>query len=187
MSVLGASQLRRFALTLVAGAAIVAPMTAKADLMDGLSIRAGIYHPTQSGLRDVTDWAAFGGGVEYKVPWVPKLFNGEHWSTSISVDVHYTERGGNVFRYIPASINQVYTFEEQNGHTPYAGLCFTAATFGGTLNGVRQPTVTRFGGGLILGINWTSSIYFEGRYEWIDPGGASVAPDGIRAYVGWRF
>jgi hypothetical protein len=187
MSVLRASLLRRVALTLVAGAAIVAPMTAKASLTDGLSLRAGIFVPARDVFRDVVDFGMFGGGVEYKVPWVPNVFNGEHWSTSISVDFHYSERGGNLARYIPVSINQVYTFEEQNGHSPYAGFCVTAGTFGGNVNGVKVPTVTRFGGGLILGLNWSSNLYFEGRYEWFDKHHAVTTPEGFRGYVGYRF
>jgi hypothetical protein len=189
MSVLRASLLRRVALTLVAGAAIVAPMSAKASLTDGLSLRVGFFHPVRSSFQNVVDFGMFGGGVEYKVPWVPKVFNGEHWSTSISADFHYSERGNNVVRYIPVSINQVYSFEEQNGHTPYAGFCVTAATFGGELGagGAKVPTVTRFGAGVILGLNWTKSIYLEGRYEWFDKHHAVTSPEGFRGYIGYRF
>ena len=100
----------------------------------------------------------------------------------------FTERGGNVVRYIPVSINQVYSFEEQNGHTPYAGFCVTAGTFGGNFGGgVRQPTVTRFGAGVILGLNWTNNLYLEGRYEWFDKHHAITSPEGFRGYVGFRF
>lgn len=191
MSVLSASLLRRAALTLVAGAAVIAlaaaPKTAKASVTDGLSLRVGFFHPVRGDARDVVDFGMFGGGIDYKLPWVPKVFNGEHWSTSISVDFHYSERGDSVVRYLPVSINQVYNFEEQNGHTPYAGFCFTAATFGGSFHGLHAPTVTRFGGGLILGMNWSKNIYIEGRYEWIDPHHAVVTPEGYRAYVGYRF
>jgi hypothetical protein len=187
MSVLRASLLRRVALTLVAGAAIVAPMTAKASLTDGLSVRVGFFHPVRDTFSNAVDFGMFGGGVEYKVPWVPKVFNGEHWSTSISADFHYSERGGNVLRFIPVSINQVYSFEEQNGHTPYAGFCVTAATFGGNFNGVHAPTVTRFGAGVILGLNWTSNLYFEGRYEFFDKHHAITSPEGFRGYLGYRF
>jgi len=174
-------------LTLVAGAAIAAPMTAKASLTDGLSLRVGLFHPVRSEFMDVVDFGMWGGGIEYKMPWVPKVFNGEHWSSSISVDFHYSERGGNIVRYIPASINQVFTFDEQSGHTPYAGFCFTAGTFGANIGGAHVPTVTRFGGGLILGLNWSKSIYLEGRYEWFDKHHAVTTPEGFRGYIGWRF
>jgi hypothetical protein len=187
MSVVKASLIRRAVLTLVAGAALAAPMGAKADLLGGLSIRAGFFHPIRTNLRDLTDFAQWGVGVDYKVPWIPTLFTGEHWATSISADFHYSQRRAGIFRYYPVSINQVYTFEEQNGHTPYAGFCFTAATFGTTGVTPRQPMVTRFGGGLILGLNVTNSLYFEGRYEWFDKHGAEYNPEGFRGYVGWRF
>ena len=49
-----------------------------------------------------------------------------------------------------------HTFEEQNGHTPYAGFSIIAATFGGSVNGPgggHVATVTRAGLGLIVGLN----------------------------------
>lgn len=195
-----ASLWRRAAFTLVAGAALAFPMTAKADLLGGLSLRAGMFVPQHEGARNVLDFAAWGGGIEYKVPWVPRLLNGEHWSTSISVDFHYSERKAGIVRYLPVSINQIYTFEEQNGRTPYAGFCITAATFGSTgtgtvyqpgnniqAGGSGQPTVTRFGGGVILGMNLNKSLYLEGRYEWIDRHNVSASPEGFRGYIGFRF
>ena len=187
MSVKSASLLRRVALTLVAGAAIASPMAAKASLTDGLSLRVGFFHPVRNEWRDAVDFGMFGAGLDYKVSWIPNVFHGEHWSTSISADFHYSERGNNVIRVIPVSINQVYNFEEQNGHAPYAGFCVTAATFGGNVNGVHAPTVTRFGGGLILGLNWSKNLYFEGRYEWFDKHHAVTTPEGFRTYLGYRF
>jgi len=192
MGVKKASLFRRAALTLIAGAAVFAPSVAKADLLEGLSLRVGGFIPQRDVIRDVTDFVAWGGGIDYKIPWFPNVFSGEHWATSISADVHYSERKAGILRSIPVSINQIYTFEEQNGVSPFAGICFTAVTFGGTQNlggGVtaRQPTVTRFGGGLILGANWGDHLYIEGRYEWFDPHGAVAPPEGFRTYVGWRF
>jgi len=213
MSVAKASLLRRAALSLLAGMALAFPAGAKADVLGGLSVRVGAFIPTREAVRDLTDFAVWGGGIEYKVPWVPNLFTGESWSTSISVDYHYSQRGQEsptdttqIYRYIPASINQVYTFEEQRGFTPYAGISLTAATFSvgprthngpvsvtsagrgttGTLNPSHQSTITRFGGGLILGANWGKSLYWEGRYEWIH-GGSPVKPEGFRTYIGYRF
>jgi hypothetical protein len=187
MSVIKASLWRRAALTLVAGAAIAAPTGAQASLTDGLSIRFGAFMPSRQRIRDITDIAAFGGGIEYKTSWIPNLLNGEHWSTSISADVHYSQRKSGILRYIPVSINQVYTFDEQSGKTSYAGFCFTAATFGTTGTVPKQPMVTRFGGGLILGVNLSEKLYLEGRYEWFDKHGAIDSPEGFRGYIGWRF
>ena len=200
MSVSKPSLLRLAALTLVAGAAIALPTGAKASLTNGLSVRVGAFFPQSDGLRSVTDAVVFGGGIEYKVNWIPHVFTGEGWSTSISADIHYTERKAGIFRFIPVSINQVYNFERSAGMQSYAGFCITAATFGGTANGFvdrpiqrssesggRQPTITRFGGGLILGSNLTNKIYIEGRYEWFDRHHSLVDPQGFRAYAGYRF
>ena len=183
-----ASLLRRAALTLVAGVAISLPMGARADLIHGLSIRAGAFFPSSQTVRDITDVAAFGGGIDYKVGFIPKLLNGESWSTSISADFFYANRTAGQIRYVPVSINQVYTFEEQNGHTPYAGFCLSAVTLGGTNNsGGHQPTVTRFGGGLLTGLNITKSIYLEAKYLWVDRHGLGFSADGFTTEVGWRF
>ena len=215
MSVAKASLLRRAALTVLAGAAIAMPAVARADLLGGLSVRVGAFIPSTDRVRNITDFAAWGGGVEYKVPWIPNLFTGESWSTSLSLDYHYSQRGKasptdttRIYRYFPVSINQVYTFEAQRSFTPYAGFCVTAATFSvgplthrGTsksadlgrgitpivgLNPDHQSTITRFGGGLILGANWGKSLYWEGRYEWIQ-GSSPVKPEGFRTYLGYRF
>jgi len=190
-----ASLLRRAALVVLAGIAIATPVGARASLLDGLSLRIGFFHPSRDGVRDITDFAMWGAGIEYKLPWVPRVFNGDHWSTSISADIHYTQRVAGIARFIPISINQVYTFDEQNGHAPYAGFCVTAATFGTT--GVRTastesgtmstPTVTRFGGGLIIGTTLTYKLYVEARYEWFDQHNVAATPEGFRAYVGWHF
>ena len=181
----------RTALAVLACAAMTAPMAARASLTDGLSVRVGFYHPTSSLLTGVTDWAVWGGGIEYKVGWIPRVFNGEHWSSSISADFHYSERKAGIVRFFPVSLNQVYTFEEQNGHAPYAGFCVTAATVGSTGTGPGgvggQPTVTRLGGGLILGLNWSKNIYLEGRYEWFDKHNVAANFEGFRGYLGYRF
>jgi len=200
MSVAKASLLRRAALTVLAGAAIAMPAVARADLLGGLSVRVGAFIPSTDRVRNITDFAAWGGGVEYKVPWIPNLFTGESWSTSLSLDYHYSQRGKasptdttRIYRYFPVSINQVYTFEAQRSFTPYAGFCVTGATFSvgpSTHNGIANPahqsTITRFGGGLILGANWGKSLYWEGRYEWIQ-GSSPVKPEGFRTYLGYRF
>lgn len=200
MSVARASLVRRAALSLLAGFALAIPAGVKADVLGGLSVRVGAFIPTKDTVRDITDFAVLGGGIEYKVPWFPNAFTGESWSTSISVDFHYSQRGQEtptdttrIYRYIPLSINQVYTFEERSGMTPYAGVCVGAHTFSvgpNTRNGVTnpsaQPVITRAGGGLIVGSNWGNSLYWEARYEWI-LGGSPVKPEGFRTYIGYRF
>ena len=187
MSVVKASLVRRAVLTLVAGAAIAFPSFANADILGGLSFRVGFFHPMRDSVRGLTDFASFGAGVDYKLGIIPKVFNGDHWSTSISADFHYSERKSGVLRFIPVSLNQVYTFDSQNGHTPYAGFCVTGATFGTTGTVPKQPTITRFGGGLILGFNLSTKLYVEGRYEWFDKHGALASPEGFRGYVGYHF
>jgi hypothetical protein len=145
-----AGLIRRAALALVVAAPVLTPAVAKADgFLDGFSIRAGFYRPSQAGARSVMDTGAWGIGVDYQLPWFPKLLNGEGWTTSISADFHYSERSAGVVRYFPVAINQVYTFEERNGNTPYAGFSLVAATVGSTGIAPKQATVTRFGFGLI--------------------------------------
>ncbi|HXG23127.1 MAG TPA: hypothetical protein VNJ09_01125 [Chthonomonadales bacterium] len=178
---------KRAAVALLTGAAILLPLGAKADFLSGLSLRAGFFWPHKGAMRSILDTGAFGGGIEYKVPWIPTIANGQYWSTTISADFHYSERGGSVFRYIPVSINQVYTFEERNNQTPYLGFCITAATFGTSGTTPRQPTVTRVGGGIVAGLNFGGDWFIEGRYEWFDKHRALETPEGFRGYFGYRF
>src|SRR5205807_5019045 len=93
-----ASLWRRAAMTIIAGAAIAVPTGANADLLHGLSIRVGALFPSQGAIRDVTDVAMFGGGIDYKFGFIPKLLNGEAWSSSISVDGFYSGRKAGVVR-----------------------------------------------------------------------------------------
>jgi hypothetical protein len=187
MSVLKAS-LWRAALVLVAVALFGMPSSVQADPLKGLSLRLGFFRPQRDGIRDITDYAAFGGGLQYEVPFIPKAFTGENWSTSLSVDFHYSERKTGVFRNIPVAINQVYTFDQANGVRPFAGFCITAATFGTTGTAVKQPTITRIGAGLILGVNLNEKMYLEGRYEWFGKHGSVIGtPEGMRLYFGYRL
>jgi len=194
---------KRSAMALAALAAMAVPTGANADLIHGLSIRVGALFPSQQAVRDISDVAMYGAGIDYKLGFIPKLLNGEAWSSSISIDGFYAGRKAGVVRDYRASINQVYTFEEQGGHSSYAGFAIAAHTFGGTLNDVvdektdargttfvssgRQPMVTRFGGGLLAGMNISRSLYIEGRYDWVDKHHTFASPEGFSAMVGWRF
>lgn len=187
MSVTKAGLLKAAALTLVASVALALPSGAKADLLGGLSLRLGAFLPSRSDVRSITDVAAWGGGIDYKVPWFPRLLNGEAWSTSISVDFHYSERVAGIYRDLPVAINQVYTFEQRGGIAPYAGFALEAITFGTTGVVPKQPTVTRFGIGPVLGLSFGKNLYLEGRYDWVDGGHAMYVPEGFRTYIGYRF
>ena len=184
MSFLKAS-LRIAALTLVAGAAVVTPMAAKASLLDGLSIRLGGFFPSQSALRTLTANTAPGFGVDYKLPFVPKILNGEHWSSSISADFYLSSHLGKYTRVMPISLNQIYTFESNGGQTPYAGFALNGVLVG--INGGTQPTSARYGAGLILGTNLSSHVFVEGRYDWYDAHTLAVDPQGFRTTIGYRF
>lgn len=209
MSGINASLWRRAALALLAGAALAFPMGAQADFTQGLSVRVGAFMPQRGsessngpGLRQITDFAAFGAGLDYKIAF-PSLLNGEQWSTSISADLFYSERKARgIVRYIPVAINQVYTFEEQGGTSPFIGFSLVAATFGangvpsqydgypasrGPYDTMNTPTVTRFGAGLIVGANFPGRLYVEGRYEWIDKHNTPINPEGWRVMLGYRF
>jgi len=173
-------------LTALVGLVLAIGSAARADLLSGVSLRAGLWTPSSSAARDLVDVGAFSLGLEYELPFVPKLLNGESWSTTLSADVHYSARKVGVVRYIPVSLNQVYTFEEQNGHLPYVGFCLTAATIGVT-DGNMRPTVTRLGGGLIVGLKLSDKLRVETRYEWVDKHDQSLNVDGLRTYVGYKF
>ena len=188
----------RAAVAVVCAAALMAPTGARADLVEGLSIRAGFFSPSSGmttieetggngeagpGLRTKIDFGAWGGGLAYELKGVPSLLNGEGWSTSLSVDFHYSERKSGIVRIIPVAVNQVYNLECEGACKPFVGFCLTAAT----INGDGLGTSTRWGGGLILGANFTEKMYLESRYEWIDSTGGAPDASGFRTYLGYRF
>ncbi|HSV73623.1 MAG TPA: hypothetical protein VLH79_07680 [Chthonomonadales bacterium] len=195
--------LKKALLSVVASSVLLVPAVANASFLDGLSLRGGFYHGVNSEVRDVIDFAAWGGGLEYKIVRFPQLLNGESWATTLSVDFHYSERGSTIVRVLPVSINQIFTFEEQGAITPYAGFCVTAMLIGGSdryvaptqlvssrngmNNGWHQPMITRWGAGLILGVNFARNLFLETRYEWIDGEDLAASPEGFRTYLGYRF
>jgi hypothetical protein len=56
-----------------------------------LSIRGGLAIPQKFEVTGTSDVLP-GGGLAYELPWVPHVFNGEHWTTSVSADFFYIER-----------------------------------------------------------------------------------------------
>ncbi len=174
--------------TLALAAMALGFLSATARAESPFAIRLGMYGSSSHQSRVIADNKGFIAGVQYTLAGVPALLNGEAWSTTISADYYYQFTDNAVkFKAIPVSISQVYTFEEQNGKTPYAGFCITAVTYTSTLVSPKQPWVTRVGGGLILGLNLSNKMFVEGRYEMFDKHGAAGTPDGFRAVFGYRF
>ncbi len=188
---------RHAALVAVAGALVSASSAGRADLIKGLSFRAGFLAPSKTTARRIVDAGAPSLGLQYELPWVPRLLNGEHWTSSISADFAYTERraggsrNGGIYRAVPIMVNQVFTFEEQNGNTPYAGFCLGVALTGGNRNNgegfTKVPTVGSFGGGVILGMNWGTKAYGELRYELYDKHSSTFTAEGARLVFGYRL
>jgi len=178
---------RSAVVALVAAAALGFSNTANADVTKGLSLRLGYGIPMNGNVREYAKGGLPGIGAEYQVSFLPKLLNGEAWSTSISADLHYRQTKNGIVRYIPVSINQVYTFEERNGNTPYAGFSLSAITFGSTDDDGGSPTVTKFAAGLIVGLNLGTKLYIEGRYDWVDQSVTGANIDAVRTYLGYRF
>lgn len=181
--------IRCAALALLASLVATTPGTAKADLLDGASIRVGSYLTTAGAVRDVTGAWAPGIGIDVPLPWTFPV-TGENWKTSLSVDMHYRDwKIDQVFRYLAVSLNQVYVMDEGEYFLPYLGYCITAATFGNSEgDDPRQATITRWGVGLILGANLGESpLYLEARYELFGRGSARYVPNGFRCYLGYRF
>ena len=197
MKLLGSVLAHAMVLGLVGSLAVASPRAARADLLHGLSFRVGSYLTTERGARDTTGAWAAGVGLDYVLP-----IGQEDWRTSLSVDLLYRKGMGMgifgddgpgtevAFRYIPVSLNHVYLFPEQSGSRPYLGVCVTAATYGNSGNPPieHQPMITRFGGGVVFGVDFAGDrFYVQGSYEKFVPGHAAYVPNGFRAVLGYRF
>lgn len=182
MTVAASKMLRTLALATVFAVGFL-PAIARAE--SPFALRLGLYGCSDSQSRELLDNRGYVVGFQYGIGGVPSILNGESWSTNISVEYmgRFTTKTEIEVHAIPVSINQIYTFEEQNGHTPFAGFSVSAITLKSDLVTPAQPWVTRIGVGLLLGLNLNDKMFIEGRYDrYIQAG-----PDGFRAIVGYRF
>jgi hypothetical protein len=183
MRVVWSKPLRVIALAAVAGACFVS--SARAD--SPFALRLGMYGAVDYESRILADNKGFVVGAQYTLSGVPAILNGESWSTVLAVDYMHQFSDNARFQGIPVSINQIYTFEEQSGKTPYLGFCLSAVTYKSDLTVPEQPWVTRIGGGLIVGLNLNDKMFVEGRYEMYNKVKAAGVPEGFRALFGYRF
>lgn len=127
-------------------------------------------------------------GLQYAVPGVPSLFNGESWSTNVTVDfVYHGADLAKSFQYVPVSLNQIYTFEEDGALTPYAGFGLVAGSYKSDVMGQGQPWVTRFGLGLIFGAKLNSKLSAELRYDMLAKAHDQGTPAMLRGALGYAF
>lgn len=174
--------------TLALAACALAISTVSAQAQGPFAVRLGMYGSSDNQSRVIADNKGFIVGVQYTLSGVPAVLNGEAWSTVVSADYYFQFTDKSVrFKAIPVSISQIYTFEEQGGKTPYAGFCLTAITYTSTLVSPKQPWVTRYGAGLVLGLNMSDKWFIEGRYEKFRVHHAAGVPNGFRATLGYRF
>ncbi len=184
MRVVWSKSLRVFALAAIVGASFV-PSSARAA--GPLALRIGAYGATNYESRLLADNKGLLVGFQYNLSGIPAVLNGEAWSTVLSVDYMFQASDDVRFQAVPVALNQVYTFEEQSGKTPYAGFFLSAVTYKSELTTPDQPWVTRVGGGLILGLNLNDKMFVEGRYEMVNKTKSQGVPQGFRALFGYRF
>ncbi len=184
MRVVWSKSLRVIALAAIAGACFV-PSAAQAQ--GKFALRVGAYGATNNESRVLSDNKGALVGFQYNLSGIPAVLNGESWSTFVSVDYMFQASDDIRFQAIPVALNQVYTFEEQSGKTPYAGFFLSAVTYKSELTTPDQPWITRIGGGLILGLNLNDKLFIEGRYEMVDKTNSRGVPQGFRALLGYRF
>lgn len=172
----------------VALATLVLGTLPAAHAQSPFAVRLGAYSTSNNTARKVAGNNGAVIGVQYTVAGFPSLLNGEAWSTTISADFAWNVgEEGLDYRAIPVSINQVYTFEEQSGKTPYAGFSLTAVTFSSKKLGPDKPWLTRYGVGLILGLNLNDKTFIEGRYDMFNKHNIAGVPTGFKAVLGYRF
>jgi len=167
-------------LTTMVGAALIAGAAVPACAQDvmtkpvGLSIRAGIFFPTDRGVRDVSD-AWIGGGVDYKLP---GGMNGMGGNSYLTVSLDYASKGD--FRVVPVLVNYVV---RNNSLYLFGGV---GASFS------RRPVSDGFDDkirfGYQGGVGWDIQrgehpIFLEGKFM-----GTDVSQlNGFGVYLGFRL
>ncbi len=180
------SFLMKGAVALIAAVLVIgASATANAG---PLTLRVGAYLSTTADAHKLANDGGPSLGLQYALPGVPSLFNGEGWTTNLTADFVY--HGANMdksFQYVPVSLDQVFLFEEDGALTPYAGFSLIAGTYKSDVMGQSQPWVTRFGAGLIFGAKLNTKMYAELRYDWLAKGNDQGTPSMLRGALGYAF
>ena len=167
-------------------ALVIGAMTVPARAETGLAVRLGGALSLTNAERPgsgPSDWSL---GLQYSIPSVPSLLNGENWSTNLAVDYYTHVPHPSWTQAIDVSVAQVYNFEEQNGHVPYAGFCLSAVT-------MKQQHInnfgwsTRWGGGLVLGLEWNRQLFVEARLCAYVKGKNEAVPQSLKLHVGYKF
>lgn len=157
-----------------AGAAVPAMAQEGVAKPVGLSIRAGLFFPTDRGVRDVSDaWA--GGGVDYRLPYTLGAMNSDSY---LSVSLDYASKGD--YRVVPVLLNYVvrkgaaYAFAG-------AGISFSRRPVGADFD-----DKIRFGyqGGIGFDIHQGEHpIFVEGKFL----GNDISKLNGFGVYLGFRL
>jgi len=167
-------------LTTMVGAALLAGAAVPAFAQEvntkpvGLSVRAGLFFPTDRGIRDVSDtW--IGGGVDYKLPWSIGHVSPNNYLT---VSLDYAAK--NDFRVVPILVNYVVRRGALYGFGG-AGVSFARRPLGADFE-----DKIRFG--YQAGLGWDIQqgehpIFLEGKFLATD----LSQLNGFGVYLGFRL
>ena len=151
-----------------AGAQVVKPL--------GLSLRAGVLFPSDSGFRNKSN-SVFAYGIDYKIQGL-NLGGAPGMNDALSISLDHYEQGS--YRATPIMLNMV-TYQNQMYIIYGAGITSTSRPVaGGTSN------KTSFGYDFGVGYNFQSGVtpsFLEARFF----GSSTSELNGIGVYAGVRF
>ncbi|AIE86951.1 hypothetical protein [Fimbriimonas ginsengisoli] len=164
-------------ITMMLGTALLLGVASSALAQDnkpsGISLRAGLFLPTDRGARDVSDsW--FAGGIDYKI----KDMGDMNGNSSLGLSLDFTGKGG--FRTVPLLLNYI-VHRDQLYFFGGAGISFSRFASGG---GSEDKTEFAYQAG--AGYEFQKGqtpLFFEAKFM----GNGRSALNGFGFFIGARL
>ncbi len=150
----------------------------------GISLRAGIFWPTDSVTKNAgKTW--FGGGIEYKLGDLKFANSATDYSAQYSISADWYEKSD--YRNIPVLINYIGRTKEFY-YFGGVGVGFTRETIfnaAGTRTGTQTKTALAYqaGVGYDFGSSTQTPVFLEAKYV----GSSRTKLNGFGVFVGVRF
>lgn len=149
------------------------------------SVRAGAYFPSNRRIKNQVGKTFAGVGLDYAVANKPGFT-----STRLSLDYIERTSSGKTVRIFPVTVGQFYYQGANSGVRPYLGFgvgaYFVKQEVDDDLGNREDNNDTRFGGYVTGGFDFSSNLFLEARYHFIQAVG-SANPSGLQVMGGVRF
>jgi opacity protein-like surface antigen len=182
----GGRELKRIILLAAVLSVVLTGSVAARDYEQPLSLKVGVFWPSDSDTKDLVGNNWFAAEVDYT------LQKNYETSSEIQLGLGFSQKtdGSNKFRVIPVTLDWIYRKpHEASTTTPYFGVG-VGAYVTKIEDGVNSEAKTKFGGSVFLGVEFSENMFLEGRYRFvgdINVGGIDYNDNGFSLMLGARL